>query len=418
MKRFQGFSCCAVASLVLIAPAQAKPRQVQFQPLTPGAANASSNWVTHLNRMSEAERQERVRTYGMPPAPPNRWLRTTPTVATRTSRPVPAVVRPSLPPRPDGYPATLYQNQNAKKKTGPDRMPSSSTASDRTSNADSPTRRTTARVPAARSTAQATQTTPRPTAPRITSKAQTRPSETTSRRVSTNASRVRTTSTDTPGSFNREADHDRRCTKGAEEILTHSQAHASSSSQVYPPRSPSNDRPPSSREVHPIMFSKKTEPKPKPIVAKPQARTKAIPKAKAKPKVETNPREKSLRHQLAFMPQLTLRPAPPIRGRPTNREANTNARWPILNGNPAAPWPGNQSPSPRPGPRPSPDPNVASASAHFSNVDRPPPHPVSTRSSKWAPKSVKIPNSRYVTSGMPQPDRGTAPMIETTLFGR
>ena len=81
----------------------------QFQSLTP-SNQAQAQWVAHLNNMKEAERRERVRTFGMPPAPPNRWLKPHPPVPGRSqkvqsapqSRTPPPVqrYRPAPPPRP------------------------------------------------------------------------------------------------------------------------------------------------------------------------------------------------------------------------------------------------------------------------------------------------------------------------------
>ena len=76
----------------------------RFQSLSP--ARQPSAWVQQLNMMNEAERRERVRTYGMPPAPPNRWLRNSePTDAPVAKRPVVQQYSPA--PTPKARPAVV-----------------------------------------------------------------------------------------------------------------------------------------------------------------------------------------------------------------------------------------------------------------------------------------------------------------------
>lgn len=90
---------CATAGIFTLASIHAAP---QFQSLTPGSqpSSSSSKWVKHLNDMNEAERQRRVQTYGMPPAPPNRWAKRV------TAQPR---VQPT--PRRQSAPQSLYQNR-------------------------------------------------------------------------------------------------------------------------------------------------------------------------------------------------------------------------------------------------------------------------------------------------------------------
>lgn len=67
---------CAIVSILTLSTLQAAP---QFRSLTPGAKKKS--WVSNFNQMKEAERQQRVQTYGMPAAPPNRWAKRSAPVA-------------------------------------------------------------------------------------------------------------------------------------------------------------------------------------------------------------------------------------------------------------------------------------------------------------------------------------------------
>lgn len=86
---------------------------LQFQSLTPGA-RGNQTWVAHLNQMKEAERQARVRTFGMPPAPPNRWTQARPTTTPQPRRATPAQRQTvsartvTSPPR-TAQPRSLYQ---------------------------------------------------------------------------------------------------------------------------------------------------------------------------------------------------------------------------------------------------------------------------------------------------------------------
>lgn len=105
---------CATAGILTLASLHAAP---QFRSLTPGnqAAPTSSTWVRHLNGMDEAERQRRVHTFGMPPAPPNRWanrVRARPVLQQPKPpvRSVPVAAR-SAPVAVRSAPVSLYQHR-------------------------------------------------------------------------------------------------------------------------------------------------------------------------------------------------------------------------------------------------------------------------------------------------------------------
>lgn len=105
--------CLAAASSSLLA----RPQMHQFQSLTPSSSDSQqSRWVQHLNAMDEAERQRRVHTYGMPPAPPNRWAHRSqaahrpaqPATPVRRATAVPVAARPTS--TPAALPRSLYQS--------------------------------------------------------------------------------------------------------------------------------------------------------------------------------------------------------------------------------------------------------------------------------------------------------------------
>ncbi|MFT4637020.1 MAG: hypothetical protein ACI8T1_000328 [Verrucomicrobiales bacterium] len=120
------FLLCFAAATLGATAISAQQQQPKFQSLTPGANQGSAGWVNHLNAMNEAERQRRVLTFGMPAAPPNRWV--------KQRQPVPPMPAPrqvsqrsqqQAPPRTQqppqapikrqrsGFPPSLYQSSQA-----------------------------------------------------------------------------------------------------------------------------------------------------------------------------------------------------------------------------------------------------------------------------------------------------------------
>ena len=116
-------------TLLSAVPLSAQQRAPQFQSLTPGPRRASPAWVGQVNAMKEAERMRRVRTHGVPPAPANRRSAARPAPSRRQTPPPPKASRTRPQRQPNRPPSTLlshdrlstsrYQRSRAKSDKAP-----------------------------------------------------------------------------------------------------------------------------------------------------------------------------------------------------------------------------------------------------------------------------------------------------------
>ena len=350
---------CASAGILSLASVHAAP---QFRSLSPGnqATPNSSSWVNHLNSMNEAERQRRVHTYGMPPAPPNRWANR---VNTR-----PAVQRATPPPA-RTTPESLYQNRPpvvAPKVQPPARVPTTRYAPPTQPNRYSPPTRQ------AQPVRQAPPVTHSPSVMKAKPVAQAQPVR--------QAKPVRFT-------------------------------------PPAPKAQPVLFNPPAPR-AQPVRFTPPT-PKVKPVKqTQPVKRLRLLPWKSSQLKSKPQPvsREDKLRQQVAFMPTNSTNvsranPYAPYASRAEYDKAIRRSKWQPRAQSAKLLAEQRKRPSRKLQAKPKKRWSIGSIFKRKSS--KPKQRALATRSNT----TPRVPNSTYVTAGLPQSNSDSGSMIETTLLG-
>ncbi len=416
MKLIHGSLCFAAATLAVIPLSlHAQPRaQLQFQTLTPGASSTNASWVRHLNRMNEEERQRRVRTYGMPPAPPNRW-----TQPGATARPAPRISPAPAPPSTtgaDGLPRSLYQRRTPAR--APQVTPARRIERPRVINAtvkrpvsQPATARRTTLPPRPRFAGPAAESRRRsamaPLAPRA-SKPQPRVTVTKKKAESSATPRLPALRLRNPFAAKS------RATKEIRPISqpTQTRRFTEKKTPALPKFTFKNpfSRPAPEDKVTPVLFNPKpiTKPRPKPTTTSPST-------PKIMNETARREREASVRRQLAFTPKSqssgrSANPWAPYTSRSDYERAVSRTQW-----QPRGPHADELEKKAAPSPK------KAKRRWGLSSLFKR--RPASSqkderRKLSGTAKKTRLPNSRYVTSGLPQSDRSSGGMIETTLFGR
>ncbi len=385
MKPIQSTLCFAIAAFTVL-PLEAQPRATQFRSLSPSGSQSNAYWVAHLNAMSEAERQRRVRTYGTSPAPAN--------PRDRALRAQPERRLPSLSSS-NGAPRSIYQTQAA--------QPAAVRPAPAASRPGIPV--TQARVVAPTVRAPKVSRPATPSRPQHSSS----PGKTTS----TAAHSI----TPAPPSQNkitpRASSPRRLSTPVARPQRTTTVVHRTPfqvTTQVTTKTGTTRHKHPSL----PRLSLRRLFGQDGPSVASPRRTVPVVSKQPSAPEktVEQTPSKaaSTLRQQLVYTPNTAagrkVTPWAPYASREAYRRAAADAQWKPL------------------GPTAEKLQKVSSAKPKKrwslfslfkrSHSDRDDDRSASASSRKRL--STKVPGSRIVTAGLPQTERSSGPMIETTLF--